>query len=75
MTKRTRLALTISILKRRYTTSLDCALQGGCLSLSQRVTRDIEPAFIVKRKWVTTKSGSRVLSYKIVRKLGLCSAK
>lgn len=70
MTKETKLARTIAILKQRYTTSLDCALQGGCLSLSQRVTRDIEPVYIVRRRWVKTASGSRVMAYKIMRNWG-----
>lgn len=69
--KRTKLEQTISLLKRRYTTALESAQQGGCLALSQRVTFDIEPLYVVKRKWITTKSGSRVMAYKITKRLCL----
>ena len=69
--KRTKLEQTIALLKRRYTTALESAQQGGAISLSQRVTRDIEPVYVVRRRWVTTRSGSRVLAYRIVKKLDL----
>ena len=80
--KGVKLARTIQLLKRRYTTSLECAQQGGVLSLSQRVSRDLRPAvvtydrlpnfvstprFVILEKWVETASGSRVKAWKIAK--------
>lgn len=39
----TKLERTIDILKRGWTTSLECAQQGGVMSLSQRVNLDLRP--------------------------------
>ena len=81
--KQTKLERTIAILKRGYTTSLECAQQGGVLSLSQRVNLDLRPMvcwvasyrfgakratrFDIAEKWVTTPGGARVKAWKITK--------
>ena len=64
--KQTRLQRTIAMLKRRYTTALECAQNGGVLSLSQRVGREIEAKYEVSRQWVKTGGGAKVMAYRIV---------
>lgn len=58
---------TINLLRRRWLTSLDCALHGGVLSLSQRCGDLRAQGFEVASKWVTTASGARVKAWRIVR--------
>ena len=82
----TKLDRTIAILKRGWTTSLECAQQGGVLSLSQRVSLDLRqarvintsktrlgltaPRFDISEKWVKTAGGSRVKAWRITRDRG-----
>lgn len=73
---------TIAILKRGYTTSLECARNGGVLSLSQRVGElrqevckqrynghyyAYDDRFVIYEKWVKTKGGARVKAWKITK--------
>jgi hypothetical protein len=79
----TKLERTIAILKRGWTTSLECAQRGGVLSLSQRVgdLRALHmvpidrapwwgPRFDISEKWVVTKGGARVKAWRITRDRG-----
>ena len=57
----TKLDRTIDILKRGWTTSLECAQQGGVMSLSQRVNLDLRPmmTFEFQGKWLVVKDVPR----------------
>jgi hypothetical protein len=63
----TKEARTISLLKRGWITSLECALKGGCLSLSQRVSEMRAAGRVVMDKWVITKGGAKVKAYKLAK--------
>ncbi len=65
MTKKT---LTIRILRRGWTTALQCALKGGCLSLSQRAGELRKAGVLVSSTWVTTTGGARVKAYRIIKR-------
>lgn len=58
------------LLRHEWVTPLTALRECGLLSLSQRITHDIEPNLPegkkLLRRWVTTKTGSRVMSYRIV---------
>lgn len=73
----TKLERTISLLKLGYATSLDCALQGGVMSLSQRVgelrykrvwygSKTVR-RFDIAEKWVKTAGGARVKAWMITK--------
>ena len=64
MTKETK---TIDLLKKGWITSLDCALKGGCLSLSQRVSELRAAGRVVGDKWVCTSGGARVKAYRLLK--------
>jgi hypothetical protein len=63
----TKEAKTLKLLKSGWITSLDCALKGGCLSLSQRVSNWRSAGYVIGSKWVVTRSGSRVMAYRLLR--------
>jgi hypothetical protein len=67
MPKQTMLASLIALLKRRWVTPIAALHHCGCLSLSQRVSRDLGN-YKVQKKWVTLPSGKRVMAYRIVDK-------
>lgn len=58
------------LLTDRWVTPLVALRECGLLSLSQRITHDIEPNLPrdkkLLRKWVKTPGGARVMSYMIV---------
>jgi hypothetical protein len=56
---------TISLLRRGWTTALQSAQQGGCLSLSQRCGELSRAGVRVEKKWVSTGGGARVVAYRI----------
>jgi len=56
---------TLELLRTRWLTSLDCALQGGCLSLSQRVSNARADGLVVSDRWVETQGGALVKAYRI----------
>jgi hypothetical protein len=58
---------TLNLLKKGWITSLECALKGGCLSLSQRVSELRASGRIVMDKWVITKGGSKVKAYRLAK--------
>ena len=57
----------IALLKRGWLTSLQSALNGGGLALSQRCGELERAGVCIARKWVTTASGARVMAYRIVK--------
>jgi hypothetical protein len=59
--------VTLSLLRRGWTTALECAQAGGCLSLSQRVGEFRRAGVSVIDKWITTPSGARIKAYRIAR--------
>lgn len=67
MTKTDKLWL---LLRADWVTPLTALRECGLLSLSQRITHDIEPNLPqgkkLLRKWVKTPGGARVMSYRIV---------
>ncbi len=60
-TQRTR-----ELLRKRWLTALDSALNGGCLALSQRVGEMRAAGLTVRDKWVTTQGGAKVKAYRLV---------
>lgn len=58
---------TFLLLLTDWTTSLECALNGGVLSLSQRVGDFRRRGYAVEEKSVTTQGGARVLAWRIVQ--------
>lgn len=56
----------IALLKRGWLTSLESALKGGGMALSQRVGELERSGVCIARKWVVTEGGSRVRAYRIV---------
>ena len=56
----------IALLKRGWLTSLESALKGGGMAVSQRVGEFRREGMCIARKWVTTEGGSRVRAYRIV---------
>lgn len=67
MTKTTKSAKLLKMLKREYVTPLDCLEHCGLLSLAQRVSQFRAQGIDVQDKWVTSPSGSRFKAYKIPR--------
>ena len=65
MTTQTMTASLIRLMKRRWITSLDALQHCGCLSLAQRVSRDMRE-FKVLKQWRTLPNGKRVMAYRIV---------
>jgi hypothetical protein len=61
---------TISLLRRGWTTALQSAQQGGCLSLAQRVSEMRRSGVTVLDKWVSTGGGARVKAYYLPSKRG-----
>lgn len=59
---------TLALLRKGWTTALDSATKGGCLSLSQRVGEFARNGVQIEKKWVTTGGGARVLAYRVARK-------
>jgi hypothetical protein len=59
--------VTLSLLRRGWTTALECAQQGGVYSLSQRVGDLRRAGVVVADKWITTPSGARIKAYRIAR--------
>ena len=57
---------TIDLLRAGWTTALQSAQKGGCLSLSQRVGELRRSGLYVADKWVTTGGGARVKAYRII---------
>ena len=57
----------LALLKRGWLTSLESALKGGGLALSQRCGELERSGVCIARKWVTTASGARVMAYRIVK--------
>lgn len=62
----TQIDKTIRLMRRGWTTALQSAQQGGCLSLSQRVGELRKAGVFVIDKWIRTGGGARVKSYRIV---------
>tara|TARA_R110000822_G_C15336497_1_gene495377 strand:+ start:3749 stop:3967 length:219 start_codon:yes stop_codon:yes gene_type:complete len=62
--KQTKLQRTVQLLRKGWTTALDSALAGGCMSLSQRVGELEREGACIARKWVDTKGGARVMAYR-----------
>ena len=58
---------TLALLARGWTTALQSAQKGGCLSLSQRVGEFRRRGFLIDQKWVKTESGARVAAYRLVK--------
>lgn len=58
-------ATTLALLKSGWTTALECATKGGCLSLSQRVGDFSRAGVAIEKKWVKTPGGARVLAYRV----------
>ena len=59
-------ARTVQLLTKGWTTALESAQQGGCLSLAQRVSEMRRDGAVVLDKWVTTSAGARIKSYKLL---------
>lgn len=59
---------TLALLSRGWLTSLESAMKGGCLSLSQRVGEFKARGFKIDEKWVKTQGGARVKAYRLVAK-------
>ena len=57
----------IRLMKRRWITPLDALQHCGCLSLAQRVSRDMRD-FTVLKQWRTLPGGKRVMAYRIAGK-------
>ena len=57
----------IRLMKRRWVTPLDALQHCGCLSLAQRVSRDMRQYKVLKQ-WRKLPSGKRVMAYRIVDK-------
>lgn len=57
---------TLMLLRKGWTTALQSAQAGGCLSLSQRIGEFRRDGLTVVDKWITTDSGARVKAYKII---------
>ena len=57
---------TIQLLTKGWLTALESAQQGGCLSLSQRVGELRRDGAVVLDRWVETKNGARIKSYKLL---------
>ena len=57
----------LALLKRGWLTSLESALKGGGIALSQRVGEFRAAGVCIADKWVKTESGSRVKAYRIVK--------
>lgn len=62
-----RTEVTISLLRKGWTTSLTCAMRGGVWSLAQRVSEMRRDGLTVIDKWVELPSGARIKAYRIVR--------
>lgn len=58
---------TISLLRRRWLTALECAKLGGCLSLSQRVSELRAAGYQVADRWKKTRGGARVKAYRLAK--------
>ena len=63
----THIEKTIELLRAGWTTALESAQKGGCLSLSQRVGELRRHGYTVRDVWVDTKSGARIKAYRISR--------
>lgn len=63
----THTAKTRQLLRKGWITALECAQQGGCLSLSQRVSEMRAEGEFVADKWVETAGGARIKAYKWIR--------
>lgn len=61
---KSKLEVTIELLRRGWTTALQSALNGGVLALSQRVG-ELQAVYRVQKKWVDTEGGARVMAYRI----------
>jgi hypothetical protein len=57
----------IRLMKRRWVTPLDALQHCECLSLAQRVSRDMSQYKVLKQ-WRKLPSGKRVMAYRIVDK-------
>ena len=66
----THIAKTIYLLRRGWTTALESAQAGGCLSLSQRVGELRRSGCTVLDCWVETPSGARIKAYRMSRAKG-----
>lgn len=58
---------TLRLLRRGWTTAMECAQAGGHMSLSQRCGQLRRRGFQVISKTVTTASGSRISAYRLVK--------
>ena len=67
-TQHTKVSRLVKLMRRQYVTPLQAALTCGLFSLSQRCGElERRHGYTLARKWVETKTGSRVMSYKILR--------
>ena len=67
MKQQTKLARLIRLMRRQYVTPVQALMNCGLFSLSQRCGElERKHGYKLSRKWVTTKSGSKVMSYRIV---------
>jgi hypothetical protein len=68
MTATTKTARTIELLRKGWLTAMQCAQQGGCWALSQRVSELRAAGTNVPDKWVETAGGARIKAYRITGK-------
>jgi hypothetical protein len=57
---------TLELLRKGWTTPLQSAMQGGCMSLSQRVGEFKRAGVHIADKWVDT-GGARVKAYRVMK--------
>ena len=62
----TKTARTLELLRAGWVTPIDCALQGGCLSLSQRVGDLRRAGWWIDDNWTITDGGARIKAYRAV---------
>ena len=62
----TKTARTLELLRAGWVTPLDCALNGGCLSLSQRVGDLRRAGWGILDGWRVLPSGARVKEYTVI---------
>ena len=60
-------ARTLQLLRRGWTTAIHSAMNGGCLSLSQRVGEFKRSGVEIADKWVHTAGGAKIKAYRIVK--------
>ena len=57
---------TLALLRKGWTTALQSAQAGGCLSLSQRCGEFRRDGMTVLDKWVETDGGARIKAYRVI---------